>query len=129
MASWTTRSKRPATIAVVAVLATTMSLTGCDVDASSATPESKTFAYEGDSLKLMTNEVATKVIRTDRDDIKVTRWFDSRAGSQRLVWELEGDILEIDAGCSGLAICDAKFEVEIPEGLAVIKDGVEVAEK
>jgi hypothetical protein len=106
-----------------------MGLTGCDVDASSATPESETFVYDGDSLKLMTNEVATKVIRTNRDDIKVTRWFDSKAGSKRLVWELEGDTLEIDAGCSGLAICDAKFEVEIPEGLAVVKDGVEVGDK
>ncbi|WP_166350970.1 hypothetical protein [Phytoactinopolyspora limicola] len=129
MASWTTRSKQPATIAAVAALATTLSIVGCGVDASSADPESKTFSYSGDTLHLDTNEVATKVIVTDRDDIKVTRWFDSRAGNQRLVWELEGDALEIDAGCSGIAICDAKFEVEIPKGLTVVKDGVELETK
>ncbi|WP_200263684.1 hypothetical protein [Streptomyces sp. HSG2] len=129
MPSRTTRSKRPATLALAAVLATTLGLTGCSVDASSATPETKAFPYTGKTLKLKTHEVATKVITADREDIKVTRWFDSKAGNTRLKWELKDDTLEIDAGCSGLAICDAKFEVEVPKGIAVTKDDVELEKK
>ncbi|GGZ26614.1 hypothetical protein GCM10010387_19930 [Streptomyces inusitatus] len=118
-----TISKRPMTLVVVAAVAATLGLSGCSVDASKAEPESKTFAYDGKELKLKTNEVATKVVAVDREDIKVTRWFDAAVGSERLKWTLEGDTLDIDAGCSGIAICDAKFKVEIPQGIALIKDG------
>ncbi|MEU5837268.1 hypothetical protein ABZ820_26860 [Streptomyces diacarni] len=119
-----TLSKRPTTL-VVAVMAgaATLGLTGCSVNASEAKPETKTFAYTGESLKLTTHEVATKVVATDRTDIKVTRWFDSAAGNKRLKWDLKGNTLDIDAGCSGIAICDAKFKVEVPKGIAVTKDG------
>ncbi|MFH9227268.1 hypothetical protein [Streptomyces lydicus] len=119
-----TISKRPATLVVaVAAVAAAFGLTGCSVDASKAKPEAKTFAYAGKSLKLTTHEVATKVVAADRKDIKVTRWFDSAAGSEHLKWTLKGDTLDIDAGCSGIAICDAKFKVEVPKGIAVTKDG------
>lgn len=119
-----TISKRPATLVVAAVtVAAAFGLTGCSVDASKAKPAVKTFGYVGKSLKLTTHEVATKVVAADRKDIKVTRWFDSAAGSEHLKWTLKGDTLDIDAGCSGIAICDAKFKVEVPKGIAVTKDG------
>ncbi len=105
--------------AAVAVLG----LTGCSVDAKTAKPESKRFPYAGTSLKLQTHEVATKLVATDRKDIKVTRWFDSAAGTVHLKWTLKGDTLGIDAGCSGLALCDARFTVEVPKHLTVTKDG------
>lgn len=120
----TRRTRRRITLVVGACAATAvLGLTGCSVDASSVDPETKTFAYDGERLNLTTNEVATKVIVADRKDIKVTRWFDSVTGTKRLKWQLDGDTLDIDAGCTGIAICDAKFEVEVPEGLAVRKDG------
>ncbi|MGP8300112.1 hypothetical protein [Streptomyces inhibens] len=119
-----TISKRPATLVVaVAAVAATLGLSGCSVDASKAKPESKSFTYSGKSLKVTTHEVATKVVAADRKDIKVTRWFDSAAGTEHLKWTLKGDTLDIDAGCSGIAICDAKFKVEVPKGIAVTKDG------
>ncbi|MGW1378010.1 hypothetical protein ACWD6P_27570 [Streptomyces sp. NPDC002446] len=116
--------KRPAALVVAAAaVAAALGLTGCSVDASKAKPESKTFAYAGKALRLTTHEVATKVVAADRADIKVTRWFDAAAGSEHLTWVLKGDTLDIDAGCSGIAICDARFEVEVPKGVAVTKDG------
>ncbi|MFU9037903.1 MULTISPECIES: hypothetical protein [Streptomyces] len=93
------------------------------MDAKTAKPESKRFPYTGTSLKLLTHEVATKLVATDRKDIKVTRWFDSAAGTVHLKWTLKGDTLDIDAGCSGLALCDARFTVEVPKHLTVTKDG------
>ncbi|MEU5210310.1 hypothetical protein [Streptomyces sp. NPDC020742] len=118
-----TRAKRPAPLVAVVAAAAFLGLTGCTVDAATAKPESKTFAYAGRSLKLTTHEVATKVVAADRKDIKVTRWFDAAAGSEHLTWVLKGDTLDIDAGCSGIALCDAKFTVEVPRGIAVRKDG------
>ncbi|MEW9520795.1 hypothetical protein [Streptomyces tubercidicus] len=120
-----TGSKRPLTLVATAAAAVVaaLGLTGCSADASTAEPESKRFAYGGSSLKLTTHEVATELVAADRKDIKVTRWFDHAAGTERLTWSLKGDTLDIDAGCSGIAICDAKFTVEVPRGLAVVRDG------
>ncbi|WP_029088623.1 hypothetical protein [Brevibacterium album] len=104
---------------VLAATAATVSLTACAADASNAEPETKTFSYEGESLLLETHEVATTITETDREDIRVTRWLDRSMGSTRVMWELNDDTLEIDAGCHGIAICDARFVVEVPRGLEV----------
>ncbi|WP_438489098.1 hypothetical protein [Streptomyces sp. S186] len=118
------RAKRPVTlVAAAAAVVAAFGLTGCSVDASKATPVTKTFAYSGKSLNVTTHEVATKIVAADRKDIKVTRWFDSAAGTEHLKWVLKGNTLDIDAGCSGIAICDAKFQVEVPKGITVSKDG------
>ncbi|MGW2020841.1 hypothetical protein [Streptomyces decoyicus] len=120
--------KRPVILVVAATaVAAALGLTGCSVDATKATPESKSFPYTGTSLKLTTHEVATDLVATDRKDIKVTRWFDAAAGSERLTWTLKGDTLDIDAGCTGIALCDARFKVEVPKGIAVTRDGERTA--
>ncbi|WP_193103308.1 hypothetical protein [Brachybacterium sp. FME24] len=113
-----TRLSRPASKCVL-VTVTALSLVGCTTEASNADPETKTFSYSGETLILKTNEVATDVVATDREDIQVTRWFEHTAGFERLTWELDGDTLEIDAGCHGIALCDARFEVEVPQDLQV----------
>ncbi|SED77846.1 hypothetical protein [Ruania alba] len=109
-------------LAVVALSLASLGLVGCTTEASNADPEIKTFPYSGETLILKTNEVATDVVATDREDIQVTRWFEHTAGFERLTWELNGDTLEIDAGCHGIAICDARFEVEVPQDLNVERD-------
>lgn len=108
-------------VTVTASLAS-LGLVGCTTEASNANPETATFLYSGDTLILKTNEVATDVVATDREDIQVTRWFEHTAGFERLKWEIDGDTLEIDAGCHGIAICDARFEVEVPQDLHVERD-------
>ncbi|MFD8545049.1 hypothetical protein [Streptomyces sp. NPDC059649] len=113
----------PLTAILTTTLAAALGLTGCSLDAKTAKPESKRFAYAGRSLKLLTHEVATKLVATDRKDIKVTRWFDTAAGTVHLKWTLKGDTLDIEAGCSGLALCDARFMVEVPKGISVTKNG------
>lgn len=109
-------------VAATLPLVVSFGLVGCTTEASNADPETKTFSYAGETLILKTNEVATDVIATDRGDIRVTRWFEHTAGFERLKWELDGNTLEIDAGCHGIAICDARFEVEVPQDLQVERD-------
>lgn len=105
------------------VVALGLGVAGCSVDASTAAPESKVFPFRGTTLDVRTHEVAADLVAVDREDVKVTRWFDAAAGSEHLSWELKGGVLDIDAGCSGFAICDAKFRVEVPKGVTVLRDG------
>ncbi|QHC25454.1 hypothetical protein [Streptomyces sp. GS7] len=117
------RTRRPTALVAALAAAAVLPATACSVDAAKATPVTKTFPYTGRTLKLTTHEVATRLIATDRHDVKVTRWFDAAAGTEHLTWVLKGDTLDIDAGCSGIALCDARFQVEVPRGIAVTKDG------
>ncbi|WP_244410224.1 hypothetical protein [Streptomyces albofaciens] len=98
-------------------------LTGCSVDAKSAAPAVKTFPFTGRTLNVKTHEIPADLVATDRRDIKVTRWFDAKSGAKKLRWELTGQTLDLEAGCTGLAICDARFKVEVPRGVTVLRDG------
>ncbi|WP_050514953.1 hypothetical protein [Streptomyces rimosus] len=109
--------------AAVAAPLAALVLTGCSVDAKSAAPAVKTFPFTGRTLNVKTHEIPADLVATDRKDIKVTRWFDAKSGTKTLRWELTGDTLDLQAGCTGLAICDARFKVEVPRGVAVLRDG------
>ncbi|MEU4408893.1 hypothetical protein AB0F88_30625 [Streptosporangium sp. NPDC023963] len=99
-------------------------LTACSVNAKNATPEEKTFAFSGRTLNVKSHEIPTDLVATDREDVKVTRWFDTKAGSSKtLRWDLRGGVLDLEAGCTGLALCDARFRVEVPRGVKVLRDG------
>ncbi|MFF2043643.1 hypothetical protein ACFVVX_24815 [Kitasatospora sp. NPDC058170] len=119
------RSKTPATALALAALASLAAVTGC-ATASDATPEEKTFGYGGTTLNVRSHEVSTDLVATDRQDIKVTRWFDARVvGRKETSWVLSDDTLDLQAGCVGIANCDARFRVEVPRNLTVLRDGRE----
>ncbi|MFJ2955694.1 hypothetical protein OG896_29165 [Streptomyces sp. NBC_00669] len=110
--------------ALAAVLLALGSLTACSVDAKNATPRSTAFAFGGDTLDVRAHGIPTDLVAADRKDVEVTRWFDAKAGSKKtLVWKLHGRTLDLDARCKGLALCDARFRVEVPRGLTVLRDG------
>jgi hypothetical protein len=117
----------PATTRLLACCAITTligGLTACSVNAGNALPEEKTFAFSGKTLNVKSHEIPTDLVAGDRDDIKVTRWFDAKAGSSKtLRWDLKGDVLDLEAGCTGIALCDARFRVEVPRGVKVLRDG------
>lgn len=108
----------------VALLAALGVLTACSVDAHKATPQHKTFAFGGGTLDVRAHGTPTDLVAADRDDVEVTRWFDAKFGSKKtLRWRLDGDTLDLEAGCTGLALCDARFRVEVPRGVTVLRDG------
>ncbi|MGW5354298.1 hypothetical protein ACWERV_27740 [Streptomyces sp. NPDC004031] len=110
--------------ASAAVLLVLGSLTACSVDAKNATPHSTAFAFSGDTLDVRAHGVPTDLVAADREDVEVTRWFDAKAGSKKtLVWKLHGGVLDLDARCKGLALCDARFRVEVPRDVTVLRDG------
>ncbi|MET8542499.1 hypothetical protein ABZW03_17860 [Kitasatospora sp. NPDC004799] len=108
------------------VLAGLVVLAGC-ADAADAKPEERVFEFAGRSLNVKAHGHATDLVAGDRADVKVTRWFDTsgKVGTAKTSWTLEDGVLELRAGCSGLANCDAKFRVEVPKGVAVLRDGRE----
>ncbi|MFJ9696324.1 hypothetical protein [Kitasatospora sp. NPDC101183] len=117
------KSAPPALLALV--VAALVPLTGC-ADAGDAKPEEKSFAFSGKTLDVKAHGNRTDLVPADREDVKVTRWFktgDLKVGDIRKVWELDNGTLELRAGCSGLADCDARFRVEVPRGVTVTRDG------
>lgn len=119
------RNKAVPALLVLAVAAI-VPLTGC-AKAMDATPEDKTFEFSGTSLNVRSHGIPTDLVAADRKDVKVTRWFDkgSKVGDAKEAWKLENGTLELQARCTGLANCDAKFRVEVPRGVAVTRDGKE----
>ncbi len=112
----------PALIALVA--AALVPLAGC-ADANDAKPEEKTFAFTGTSLDVRSHGAPADLVATDRQDVKVTRWFDTsgKLGDAKESWTLDGGVLELKAGCNGFANCDTKYRIEVPTGVAVLRDG------
>lgn len=105
------------------VLALSLVLTAC-ARWESADPETKVFEHTGDVLDVRSDGVPTDLVAGERDDVEVTVWFDTRfATGAEYDWSLEGDRLDLHAGCTGLANCDARFRVEVPQGMVVLRDG------
>ncbi|MFJ8628663.1 hypothetical protein ACIRD3_38275 [Kitasatospora sp. NPDC093550] len=118
--------KKAAPALLALAVAALIPLTGC-AKAGDATPEDKTFEFSGTSLDVKSHGIPTDLVPADRKDVKVTRWFDkgSKVGDTKETWQLENGTLELQAQCTGLANCDAKFRVEVPRGVAVTRDGKE----
>ncbi|OKJ09113.1 hypothetical protein [Kitasatospora sp. CB01950] len=119
------RSPSPKKTALLALaVAALLPLTGC-ADASEAKPEEQTFAFSGTTLDVKAHGNPTDLIPADRTDVKVTRWFDTGAqvGGKKLSWTLDDGVLDLHAGCTGLADCEARFRVEVPRNVAVTRDG------
>ncbi|WP_223167651.1 serine hydrolase domain-containing protein [Nonomuraea sp. SYSU D8015] len=106
-------------IGAIAVLTT---VTGCAAYVQ-AQPEEKTFAFAGRTLDVVANGVPTDLVAADREDVKVVRWFDVKSGAKKTSWVLKGNTLTLKAECLGFANCDARFRVEVPRTVRVLRDG------
>jgi hypothetical protein len=83
----------------------------------------QTFPVTDSTLNVESHGVPTDLVASDRSDIKVTRWFSARSGAKDARWTLRGGTLDLVAHCGGFANCDARFEVEVPRGITVLRHG------
>jgi hypothetical protein len=105
------------------LLAAGIGLTGC-ANVEEAEPETKTFPFDGTTLNVTSHDIATDLVAADREDVKVTRWFDVGIGAdEESSWSLKNGILDLQAGCGKIANCDVRFRVEVPKSLKVLRDG------
>ncbi|MER5350074.1 hypothetical protein ABT093_07055 [Kitasatospora sp. NPDC002551] len=117
-------SRVPVVGAALALAVLLAAVAGC-ARAGDAEPESTVFGFGGSTLNVVArHHVPTDLVATDRQDVKVTRWFKADGiGTERTSWSLEGDTLTLVASCSGIANCDARFRVEVPPHVTVLRDG------
>jgi hypothetical protein len=99
-----------------------LALAGC-ASHLEAPPEVRTFPFTGTTLDVESHGVPTDLVASDRTDVKVTRWFSARSGVKDARWELRDGTLDLVAQCGGFANCDARFEVEVPRGITVLRSG------
>jgi hypothetical protein len=94
-------------------------------------PDHRTFALQGHTLTIDSDDSALEVVATDANPagkIEVTRWWQGSVaiGSDpKVTWAMKGDRLVLRMKCSGvIADCSAKHRIEVPRGVAVIvEDG------
>jgi hypothetical protein len=115
----------PLRFAALPLIAAGVLLTaGCTIDAKDARPQHRTFPFSGTTLNVVAHGTPTDLVPADRRDVRVTRWFVHKPGSSpHAHWRLAGHTLDIDAGCTGLALCDVRFQVDVPRGVRVLRDG------
>ncbi|GAA0359379.1 hypothetical protein [Bacillus horti] len=88
-----------------------------------AEPEQKLFKFDGKTLNVVQNDIPTDLFVEDRPDVKVVRRIDVKNGTLDADWTLENGTLNLQATCYGLANCDARFEVYVPHGVKVFRNG------
>ncbi|MER5221926.1 DUF4097 family beta strand repeat-containing protein [Streptomyces flaveus] len=123
------RIRRSAALATVAVAAVTLLAAGCGANAGDDDePEQRSFALEGRTLTVDSDDSALELVPADVDKVKVTRWFQGSVvvgGDPKVTWAMKDDRLTLRMKCTGVvADCSARHRIEVPRGIAVtVKDG------
>ncbi|MDX3840696.1 DUF4097 family beta strand repeat-containing protein [Streptomyces europaeiscabiei] len=121
----TARRSRTGAVAVAGLAVALMaSVAACGADAGEdRDPEHRSFALEGRTLTVDSDDSALELVAADVDEVKVTRWFEGRVmvgGKPRVTWEMKDDRLKLRVECSGMvADCAARHRIEVPRGVAV----------
>ncbi|MGC0332252.1 hypothetical protein RKD23_005242 [Streptomyces sp. SAI-170] len=106
-------------------------LAGCASSGDDKKPESRSFALEGRTLTIDSEDSALEIVAVDggqRDSVEVTRWFDGQVvlgDSPDISWAMADDRLKLRVDCSGfIADCEARHRIEVPRGIEVkVEDG------
>ncbi|GAA3852786.1 DUF4097 family beta strand repeat-containing protein [Streptomyces lacrimifluminis] len=110
--------------AVVALVATA---SGCSSAGDDKDPEQRSFALQGRTLTVDSNESALDIVAAESgrpDRIEVTRWFQgsvTMGKDPKVTWSMEDDRLKLRVKCSGVvADCSARHRIEVPSGVSVV---------
>ncbi|MEI5524320.1 DUF4097 family beta strand repeat-containing protein [Streptomyces brasiliscabiei] len=121
----TTRRSRTGAVAVAGLAVALMaSVAACGADAGEdRDPEHRSFALDGRTLTVDSDDSTLELVPADVDEVKVTRWFEGRVmvgGKPRVTWEMKDDRLTLRVKCSGVVVdCAAKHRIEVPRDVAV----------
>ncbi|TDC18712.1 hypothetical protein E1265_24885 [Streptomyces sp. 8K308] len=125
-------SRRPvvrAALAAGVVLASGAVLSGCLVEEThDGSPEERSFALAGDRLTVDTDNSQIMLVPDGSlaGETVVTRTFEARrvTGTTSVEWSMADDTLRLRVVCQGIVVeCDARHEIRVPSGVAVILDG------
>jgi hypothetical protein len=117
--------RRTAVAVGLLVLAVT-GLAGCASPDDDSEPERRSFALDGRTLTVDSDDSALEIVAVDGAQdgrIEVTRWFDGKVvigDEPEVTWSMTGDRLKLRLHCSGfIADCEARHRIEVPRGIAV----------
>ncbi|WP_369034535.1 DUF4097 family beta strand repeat-containing protein [Streptomyces adonidis] len=120
-----TSTRGVAIAGVVAALVVTAS--ACASAGDDKDPEQRSFALEGRTLTVDSNDSALDIVAADANRsgrIEVTRWFQGSVAlgkDPKVSWSMKDDRLKLRVKCSGVvADCAAKHRIEVPRGVSVI---------
>ncbi|MGW3421424.1 DUF4097 family beta strand repeat-containing protein [Streptomyces phaeochromogenes] len=112
----------------VGVVAVGVFVSGCGASAGDdKEPEKRSFALDGRTLTVDSDDSALELVAADVDKVQVTRWFEGRVaigGDPKVTWAMKDDTLKLRMHCSGVvADCSAKHRIEVPRDVAVVVRG------
>lgn len=124
------RGRRGGLAAVgVGVVAVGLLASGCGNSADEdKEPETRSFAIDGRTLTVDSDDSALELVVGDVDQVQVTRWFKADVAIGKdpdITWSMEkDDTLKLRVQCSGVvADCSAKHRIVVPRGVALtVKD-------
>ncbi|WP_330291388.1 DUF4097 family beta strand repeat-containing protein [Streptomyces sp. NBC_00576] len=125
------RTRPRARTRVIAVTSVAVALvataSACASAGDDKDPEQRSFALQGRTLTVDSNESALDIVAADSDKsgrIEVTRWFQgsvTMGKDPKVTWAMEDDRLKLRVRCSGVvADCSAKHRIEVPRGVSVV---------
>ncbi|MEU6483931.1 DUF4097 family beta strand repeat-containing protein [Streptomyces sp. NPDC046887] len=105
-----------------------MVLTGCgSSELESAPVERKSFAFDGDTLEVETDDSEIVLVAADVKDVEVARQVDGWGvfgSGPEPVWRLEDGKLSLRVECDAMiSDCESRHEVRVPRGVAVTASG------
>lgn len=113
----------------VGVVAVGLLASGCGNSADEdKEPETRSFALDGRTLTVDSDDSALELVVGDVDEVKVTRWFKASVAigkDPEITWSMDkDDTLKLRVHCSGVvADCSAKHRIVVPRGVALtVKD-------
>ncbi|MER6689728.1 DUF4097 family beta strand repeat-containing protein [Streptomyces minutiscleroticus] len=103
--------------------AVALAAVGCASADDDKDPDRRSFALEGTTLTVDSDDSALDVVAADVREVRVTRWFRGSVvagGEPRVTWAMRDDRLVLRVRCDGLvADCSARHRIEVPRGVAV----------
>ncbi|WP_030325549.1 DUF4097 family beta strand repeat-containing protein [Streptomyces sp. NRRL B-3229] len=100
--------------------------TACASAGDDKTPDHKSFALQGRTLTVDSDDSALEIVAADSNkpgSIEVTRWFQGTVAvgkDPEVTWSMKNDRLKLRMKCSGVvADCAAKHRIEVPRDIAV----------
>ncbi|USQ88058.1 DUF4097 domain-containing protein [Streptomyces phaeoluteigriseus] len=113
-------------LAAGAVVALAATGTACSSAGDDEHPDHRSFALEGATLTVDSDDSALEIVASDEyraGAVRVTRWFDGSVlvgDGPEVTWSMKDDRLVLRTHCSGVvADCSAKHRIEVPRGVAV----------
>ena len=100
-------------------------VTGCTTEPlEEVKPHNAAFSFAGDTLDVRQHGIPTDLVVGVRDDVLVSYRVSAAGGKPRdPELSLAGGVLQLGDPCPPLVFCDARYRVEIPEGITVLRDG------